>query len=162
MKKEVFLLLGSNLGKREEYLALARHHISMEVGEVVNQSSVYETEPWGFSSETLFLNQAVKIVTSLSAFEILQKIKSIETQIGRVNSEKQGYSSRTIDIDILLFGNEVVNSAALIIPHSKLHQRLFALIPLAEVGGNVEHPLIQKTILTLLKECKDKMKVKRY
>ena len=162
MKKEVFLLLGSNLGIREEYLSLARHYIQAEIGEIVHQSSVYETEAWGFSSESLFLNQALKITTRFSAQEILWKIKSIETQVGRVNSEKEGYSSRTIDIDILLFGNEVVKNDTLIIPHAKLHERLFALIPLAEIGGNVEHPVIQKTILVLLSECEDKMRVNIY
>jgi 2-amino-4-hydroxy-6-hydroxymethyldihydropteridine diphosphokinase len=162
MQKEIFLLLGSNLGNREEYLFLARNYIKQDLGKITKESSLYETEPWGFYSECMFLNQVLKIESEFTPHEILQKIKSIEMLIGRVNSEKKGYSSRAIDIDILLYGNEVVNTEKLIIPHAKLTERRFVLIPLVEIDGNVEHPISRKTMLGLLRECEDKMKVNIY
>ncbi len=159
MKKEIFLLLGSNLGNREENLSVARNYIKHELGEIIKESSVYETEPWGFYTDSMFLNQVLKIESAFTPHEVLEKIKSIETVIGRVHSETEGYSSRAIDIDILLYGNEVVNTERLIIPHAKLTERKFALIPLVEIGGNVEHPVTRKSMFALLRDCKDNMKV---
>ncbi|MCX6182537.1 MAG: 2-amino-4-hydroxy-6-hydroxymethyldihydropteridine diphosphokinase [Bacteroidetes bacterium] len=162
MKKELFLLLGTNLGNREENLSKARNCIQTELGGIIKVSSVYETEPWGFSSELQFLNQVIKIACDLEPYEILEKIKFMEALVGRVRSGFEGYSSRVIDIDVLLYGSEVVNTAELIIPHTKLADRLFALIPLVEIDGNVQHPILKKSMLELLGECGDSLQVSIY
>jgi 2-amino-4-hydroxy-6-hydroxymethyldihydropteridine diphosphokinase len=118
------------------------------------ESSVYESEPWGFVSENAFLNQVLLYETMLTPCEILQTIKTIETENGRIHS-KDGYSSRNLDIDILFYDNMVLNSADLTIPHSMLHRRRFTLLPLLEIAPNLVHPVFALNIKQLLEKCKD-------
>jgi len=154
--KIVFLGLGTNLGDREENLKKAVAMIGEKIGEVVSCSSVYETEPWGFQSENQFLNAVVRVRTELKPPGLLGRILMIEAQLGRLREgEATGYKSRTIDIDILLYGHEIINKKTLQIPHPRIPDRKFVLIPLCEISPEMVHPALKKTIVELLEECKD-------
>lgn len=156
--KKVFLGIGTNLGNREASLKGAIECIKESIGTVVSTSSVYETEPWGFSSDDQFLNMVVEVETVLKPSGLLGRMLMIEAKMGRLRSG-EGYSSRLIDLDILLFGNIVMNTKSLVIPHPRLHERKFVLVPLSEIAPDVVHPVLKKDIKTLLKECTDKSKV---
>lgn len=157
--KEVYLGLGSNMGDREELLKRAITLLTSEAGNVVQCSSVWETEPWGFEAETSFLNMVVVINTGLNPLEMLKKINSIETRLGRKRSGKD-YQSRTIDIDILFWGNDTVNKGNLIIPHPAIAGRLFVLMPLNEIAPDFSDPVTGMTISELLDRCGDKSEIK--
>ena len=156
--KKVFLGLGSNLGNRVENLISAKVRIGELIGPVVSESPVYETEPWGFESDEKFLNMVLCAETDLSPSGLLGRILKIESQLGRIRSEAR-YSSRNIDIDILLYNNEIINETALIIPHPRMHERRFVLVPLNEIASELKHPVLKKSIKALLEECKDDSKV---
>ncbi len=157
--KKVFLGLGTNLGDREANLKTAAGSISDNIGTVVRLSSVYETEPWGFRTEDLFLNMVVEVETGLKPSGLLGRMLMIEANMGRLRGGK-GYSSRIIDLDILLYGETIMDTKSLVIPHPKLHERRFVLVPLCEIAPGLVHPVLKKSINTLLKECPDKGKVR--
>jgi 2-amino-4-hydroxy-6-hydroxymethyldihydropteridine diphosphokinase len=159
--KIVFLGIGTNLGNREENLDLAVTRIEEYIGKVEETSSVYETEPWGFRSRDEFLNQVIKIKTKLSPSGLLKKILMIESQLGRVREEEQ-FSSRIIDIDILLYENTIVDDKNLKIPHPLMMERKFVLVPLTEIAPDLLHPVLKETFAALLKSCKDKSEVNIY
>ena len=144
---DVFLLLGSNLGNRQLFLKQADDAIAQRVGNIIKRSSVYETQSWGKTDEPDYLNQVLQVQTALPPRGVLQCILAIEQTMGRKRIEKWG--SRTIDIDILFYGDEVVNEADLIIPHPHLHQRKFVLEPLAEIAPGYIHPVLNKSILQI-------------
>ena len=143
----VYLLLGSNLGNRKEILDKAINLLSQKVGVVILQSKDYETAPWGITNQPDFLNLAVSIQTRLEPLQILEITQSIENQLGRVRKEKWG--ARLIDIDILFYGNEIIDEPNLKIPHPLLQERDFALSPLAEIAPNFVHPVLGETVLKL-------------
>jgi 2-amino-4-hydroxy-6-hydroxymethyldihydropteridine diphosphokinase len=155
---EVFLLLGSNLGNRETYLADARKRIEQEVGEIRRKSSLYLTESWGRADLPDFINQVITIQSDKKPHEILEKTQTIEAELGRERDEKWG--SRTIDIDILFYGNECINSVDLTIPHPHLHERRFTLEPLLEIEPELAHPVLKKTIKQLYNNLSDSLIVK--
>ena len=157
--KRIFLLLGGNLGDRQHYLAEAIRLISSEIAPVLLKSSVYETQSWGKTDAPDYLNQVVMVRTYMSAQNILKKILEIEQQLGRRREEKWG--SRTIDIDILFYGQEIVSTPNLVIPHPELQNRRFTLEPLAEIAPEYVHPIIKKSILTLKNELNDNLVVKK-
>jgi 2-amino-4-hydroxy-6-hydroxymethyldihydropteridine diphosphokinase len=157
----VFLGIGTNLGNRELNLKEAVNRIEESIGSVKKSSSVYVTEPWGFQTNDEFLNMVVKIETELIPSDLLERILIIESLLGRVRNEKQ-YSSRIIDIDILLYGDLVTDENNLKIPHPLMHERKFVLVPLCEIEGELVHPVLKKSISDLLKSCKDQSLVKRY
>lgn len=143
----VFLSLGSNLGDRGENLQQALANIEDRIGKVVTISSFYVTEPVGFESENDFLNAVCKVRTKLQPSEILRISQSIEKDMGRLEkSENKVYLDRIIDVDLLLYDDGVLNSLDLILPHPHLHERLFVLQPLAEIAGELMHPVLHKTI----------------
>ena len=152
-----FLLLGSNMGDKANLLQQARELLNEQAGTIVQQSSLYESEPWGFVSPDWFVNQALKIETDLAPLQLLAVTQQIEKTLGRKQkSTTENYSSRTIDIDILLYDNTTIHLPELIIPHAQLHERRFALIPLCEIAATIIHPNFQQSILELLAQCKDK------
>jgi 2-amino-4-hydroxy-6-hydroxymethyldihydropteridine diphosphokinase len=155
-----FLLIGGNLGNREENLQTATSLIKQYCGKITKSSSVYETAAWGKTDQPAFLNQALEIETKLTAEGLMREIFAIEKIMRRERKEK--YGPRIIDIDILLFNDEQHDSSFLKIPHPEMQNRLFALIPLAEIAPNVYHPVFKKSIAQLLKETPDKLEVKKY
>ena len=150
------------MGEREKILNKALASINLQIGQIVDISACYETEPWGFSSPEYFLNQAVMVETALSPNQILNLIHLIETGNGREREKKSGYSSRTIDIDILFYDDEIINSESLSIPHPQLHNRKFVLAPLCEIAPSKIHPVLKKSIQNLLDECHDPSLVRIY
>jgi 2-amino-4-hydroxy-6-hydroxymethyldihydropteridine diphosphokinase len=159
--KIVFLGIGTNLGNREKNLSEAISMIRENIGKVVKASSVFESEPWGFQSENKFLNMVVKIETKLSTSGLLGRILMIEAFLGRVRGEKQ-YSSRVIDIDILFCEDIVIDEESLKIPHPRLHERRFVLIPLCEIDPEFVHPVLKRSLRELLEECGDKCQVSKF
>ncbi len=149
MPISAYLSLGSNIGNRERHLgdALARLRA---LGRVAAVSSLYETEPVEFTDQPWFLNCVVLLETKATPAQLLANLLAIEQEMGRVRTQKKG--PRTIDIDILLFGETILDSPALTIPHPALHQRRFVLEPLAEIAPEAWHPGLKKTIRKLLEE----------
>ncbi len=154
MEKIIFLGLGTNLGDREKNLSMAVDRIGEVIGKVIECSSVYETEPWGFQSENRFLNMVVKVRSSLRPSGLLGRILMIEAQLGRLRNGK-GYKSRTIDIDILLYGSVVIKKEELEIPHPRIPVRKFVLEPLCELAPDMIHPVLKVTFAELLAKCGD-------
>ena len=157
---KVFLSLGSNIGDRTQNLSLARSRIFNEVGKIIINSKIYESEPWGFKSQANFLNQVIIIETNLKSKEVLKKILSIEKSLGRIR--KGRWKARNIDIDILFYNNEIINLKNLVIPHPLIQNRNFILVPLNQIAKNYIHPGINKTMSQLLKLSKDKLNVFEY
>jgi 2-amino-4-hydroxy-6-hydroxymethyldihydropteridine diphosphokinase len=155
----VFLLLGSNLGDRNLFLQQATELIEKNIAPVLKRSSVYETQSWGKTDVPDYLNQVVLLQTDLPAREVLQKILDIENTLGRRRAEKWG--SRTIDIDILFYGDAIISEPGLHIPHPELHKRRFTLEPLAEIAPELAHPVLNKNILQIKNELNDNLMVKK-
>ena len=155
----VFLLLGSNMGDRLLFLKQAIKHIESDIAPVIKTSSIFETQAWGKTDEADYLNQVVEIQTNLPAQDILEKILRIENMLGRKRVQKWG--SRIIDIDVLFYGQTIVNEENLQIPHPELHKRRFTLEPLAEIAPELVHPVFNKSILQLKSELKDSLIVKK-
>ena len=145
-----YLSLGTNLGNKEKNLHVAMQLIEEQIGNIVSQSALYVSSPWGFSSENSFLNNTVAVETSLNPSELLHTTQSIERTLGRTHKTvHRQYSGRLIDIDILFYDLLVMDTPTLTLPHPLLHQRLFVLSPLAEIAPTLKHPILQKTIRTL-------------
>jgi len=141
-----YLSLGSNLGDRSTNLHKAISHLPPKV-QLVTQSSIYKTEPWGYSDQPSFLNQAIKADTSLEPFELLAFLKEIEISMGR--QETFHFGPRLIDLDILFFDDLILDSPELTIPHPHIAERAFVLIPMAEIAPDFFHPVLNKTIQEL-------------
>jgi 2-amino-4-hydroxy-6-hydroxymethyldihydropteridine diphosphokinase len=146
MSQLVYLSLGSNVGEREAQLQDAQARLAA-AGRVVAVSSLFETEPVEFTQQPWFLNCALALETSKTPQELMAAILGIEEEMGRRRVQKKG--PRSIDIDILLFGNTIIDSNELTIPHPTMHQRRFVLEPLAEIAPEALHPLLKKTIREL-------------
>ncbi len=120
-------------------------------------SGLYQTAAWGLADQPDFYNQVIELETALEPATLMQSLLAIETQLGRIRTIKMG--PRTIDIDILLFGSQVINTNLLTVPHPFLPVRRFALMPLAEIAPAVVHPVLQKTVLQMLADCPDQLNV---
>lgn len=155
-----YLLTGGNLGDREKNLAKARYLIDQQCGSIFKQSSIYETGAWGKTDQPAFLNQALEIYTPLNPRQLIRRILKTEKLMGRVREEK--YGPRIIDIDILMFNDEIHHYHFLNLPHPEMQNRRFALLPLAEIAPDLIHPVLKKTIVQLLEECPDDLPVKKY
>lgn len=158
---KVYLLLGGNLGNKKANLLMACDYILASIGSIVKQSSIYETAPWGFNHDSSFLNQVLLVETDKQPHELLDELLSIEKLMGRTR-ENESYSARTIDLDILFFNEEVINTKNLTIPHPRIHERNFVLMPLNEIAKEYVHPVFKEKVNTLLKDCSDKLSVVKY
>lgn len=147
MPSTIFLGLGSNLGDRQANLLAAAQSLPPKIT-LTASSPIYETEPWGYLEQAKFLNQVLQANTSLSPLELLTYLKAIEKEIGRTPTFKNG--PREIDIDILLYDDVILESPDLTIPHPRLHQRAFMLIPMNDLAEDLIHPVHLKTIRHLL------------
>ena len=155
-----YLSLGSNEGDRELWFRKAIALITGRCGEIEHLSPMYQTAAWGNSEQPDFLNMVICIHTTLLPATLLAAILAIEAELGRKRSVKWG--QRTIDIDILLYDQDVISTPDLTIPHPLLHERLFTLAPLAAIAPDYIHPQLHKTIKQLLAACTDKLDVQLY
>jgi len=156
---DVYLLLGSNLGNRQLFMQKAIAYIEEQIAPIAQSSSVYETQSWGKSDAPDYLNEVLLLQTDMPPRTILEKILAIEIVLGRKREEKWG--SRTIDIDILFYGDAIINEPDLHIPHPELHKRRFTLEPLVEINPNFKHTGFKKTVLALKNELRDDLIVKK-
>jgi 2-amino-4-hydroxy-6-hydroxymethyldihydropteridine diphosphokinase len=151
---DTILGLGSNQGDRLAWLQKARGEINLQIGKVISESPVYESSSWGYASAHLFLNQVIVIRSNNSPMEMMELIQQIEAKLGRFRPGY--YSDRQVDIDILFYGDEIVDAGGLKIPHPLLSERLFVLMPLAKMCPDKIHPENGLPIHQLLKDCPDK------
>lgn len=158
--KTLTLILGTNLGNKLANIETAIHYLQQQFGKVFIKSNVYETAAWGNTNQPNFLNQVLQFNTNITAQDALQIVLQIEKQMGRERLEKMG--PRIIDIDILFYGNEIINLPNLNVPHPHIAQRKFVLLPLAEIDAAHKHPVLQKTMIQLLQACKDELDVKKF
>lgn len=152
-----YLLTGTNLGERKKNLADAAALIAAQCGQLTRLSSIYETAAWGKTDQPAFLNQSMELKTMLNARQLIRHLLKIEKKMGRIREEK--YGPRLIDIDILLFNNEVHDYEFLRLPHPELPNRRFALLPLAEIAPDQIHPLLHLTVSGMLANCTDNLDV---
>lgn len=158
--EQVYFLLGSNLGDRKGFLEEATRQLQQTIGCLLRSSSIYETQSWGVADLPDYLNQVVEMETNLQPAAILKKTKNIEENLCRERTKK--WYSRTIDIDILFFGNSIINLPELKIPHPELQNRLFTLEPLDELIPNFIHPVFKKKIHELRQNVEDRLLVTKY
>jgi len=156
----VFLGIGGNIGNKPASFSKVHSLTDREIGAILKQSSVYESPPWGFHAEDNFWNQVLIVETELSPAEILSKIIEFESSFNRKRHSER-YTSREMDVDILYYDDIFIETEDLIVPHPRLHQRLFVLVPLTEVAPDFKHPLFRMTSKQLLENCKDESVIKK-
>ena len=151
-----YLLFGSNQGDQASLLERACIRIQNSCGMLVERSSAYLSEPWGFDAEEWFMNELLVVETELEPDELMDKLMEIETELGRVrHPETKGYCSRTVDLDILYYGDQVIRTEKVTAPHPRLHLRKFALMPLCEIIPDFLHPVFNLSQKELLDRCPD-------
>lgn len=160
MANTVYLLLGSNEGNRLEWFEKATLLLQDARCRIISQSAIYETAAWGLEDQPDFLNMALCVETTLNPQGLLALTQNIEALLGRQRTVRWG--QRTLDIDILLFNQDIIDTPQLKVPHPQLQNRRFALIPLADIAPAYIHPVFNKSIATLLQECPDNLEVRNY
>ena len=159
--EKCYVLFGSNMGDKNQIFAQACLLIN-RCGRIAQVSSAYESEPWGFEAEEWFLNRLIIVETELEPEEMMRQLLDIEAELGRVrHPETEGYTSRTADLDILYYGSRIVLTDSLTIPHPRLHERRFALLPLCELVPQLVHPAFNFTQTELLRRCHDFSEVRK-
>ena len=163
---QVYLSLGSNKENRFKYIKAAIEASHKHLGSLISVSDIYETESWSYSDND-YLNCVIEINTELSPNNLLKESQSIEKNLGRtsktiIKEGKAEYSARSIDIDILFYSNEIVNTQILVIPHPQLHFRNFVLEPMQQIASDFTHPFFQEKIETLYIRCKDESRIKLF
>ncbi|HPH97884.1 MAG TPA: 2-amino-4-hydroxy-6-hydroxymethyldihydropteridine diphosphokinase [Anaerolineaceae bacterium] len=148
MMETVYLATGTNLGERAANLRHAREELARAGVTVTAVSLIYETPPWGYLPQPHFLNQVLQAQTALSPLELLKAVKKIEKHLGREPAVR--YGPRLIDLDILFYGDHLINEEHLVVPHPRLHERAFVLVPLNDLVPDLVHPLLKQTIHSLL------------
>lgn len=156
----MFFLLGSNLGDRAAYLAIARKQIAQQIAPLLRCSKIYETEPWGPLQQPYFLNQALEIESTRNPKALLTSALAIEQRLGRGRRKRS--APRNIDIDLLYCGTEIINSPALTLPHPGIEKRRFTLVPMAEIAPTWLHPVLRRTQRQLLAACRDPLSVRPF
>lgn len=157
---KILLSTGSNVGDRLDNLRRAKAMLVENIGPVLEESHVYESEAWGLEDQRLFLNQVCSIKTSKTPEEVLEQIQNIESKMGRIRTQK--WAQRLIDIDILFYEDVVISNKNLKIPHPHLQDRNFVLTPLLEIAPEVVHPKLKCSIKELFMKCTDPLKVGIY
>ena len=157
-----YILFGSNMGDKGSIFDQACLYINNRCGQVLQVSSPYESEPWGFETEEWFLNRMIVIKTRMNPEDLLRQLLEIERELGRErHPENEGYVSRTADLDIIYYGDRIILTELLTIPHPRLHRRRFALLPMCEVAPDMVHPVLGLTQRDLLARCSDTLLVKK-
>ena len=152
-----YLLIGGNLGDRSSYLEQAISKIASRCGKINKTSAVYESDAWGSNGQSPYLNQALELYTTLEAPVLLTITQSIEDELGRIRTEQ--YGARTMDIDILYFNDTIINTPSLMIPHPRISERKFVLLPMNEIAKAYFDPVIKMTVKEMLDACSDKLNV---
>ena len=156
---QLYLLLGSNQQQPQKQLLLAQKSITKIIGKTLRKSAIYKTAAWGNTQQPDFLNQVIVVETKFTAVQTMQAILTIEKNMGRIRNKKN--DPRIIDIDILFFNKEIIDSTHLTVPHPQLQNRNFVLIPLNELSPNFKHPVLHKTVHQLLRVSPDKLTVNK-
>lgn len=154
------ILLGGNLGNRLSYLKFAKFFIERDIGNIIIESNIYESEAWGEKTNKKFLNQVIEVETELNAQQLLNELLTIELKAGRKRIVKWG--ARTLDLDILFLDSTIINEATLIVPHPEIQNRKFTLEPLNEIKPNFIHPVLKQKVSKLLDICTDNLSLNIY
>ena len=157
MLNTIYILLGANLNSPLKQLESACNLLNEKLGKIISLSSIYESEAWGIEDQPIFFNQVITLETHHNAYDSLLICQEIENNLGRIREKKWG--ARVIDIDILYYNNEIIDTETLQIPHPYLHLRNFTLIPLVEIAPDYIHPLFHSTNKQLMLDSKDNLKV---
>ena len=152
--RTTYLSLGSNMGNKLDNLQHAVNLIAQNIGRVTKVSSIYKTKSWGFKSDDFF-NICIQVSTNLNPENLLERVLQIEKKLGRMRNLSDDYQARIIDIDVLLFDDDIIFYNDLKVPHPRMLERKFVLVPLTEIAPNVKHPIAKKTILMCLQSCED-------
>ncbi len=158
---KIYCSLGSNLGDRQNHLKRGIECLKQEKIMIVDQSSIYETSPWGVESQDMYLNQVIELETEISPKELIEICQNCERKVGR-NSDQGHMQARVLDIDIVFYGDQIISNPEIEIPHPRMHQRMFVLIPLLELDEDFVHPVSGKAVWELYNECRDDSEVLLY
>ena len=160
MKGKVFVGLGSNQGDRKSNLYDALDQLFLKVGRILSQSSIYETPPLGFEAVQQFYNMVVELETELGPREVLNRLLAIELKLGRERQPGEGYSSRSIDLDLLFYHEMVIDEPEFHLPHQGIPKRKFVLVPMVEIAPYFVHPVLLKSMVELEKICPDDSEIR--
>jgi 2-amino-4-hydroxy-6-hydroxymethyldihydropteridine diphosphokinase len=158
---DLYIQLGSNLGDRSLNIANAIELIAAACGPVIKESACYETAPWGVANQGMFLNKVIMLQCAIPAFDLLNEFHTIERFLGRKRNGTPN-EARTVDIDILFYGDNIITSDVLTIPHPRIHLRRFVLVPMNEIAPELVHPVVGLSIKSLLDSCPDNLDVNIY